>query len=210
MLSHDWPEGIYNYGDKHLLLKKKPFFKSDMEIGDLGSKPNMVLLKHMQPQYWFSAHLHVYFEAEIKHEDNTYKNDDEIDLDLDESEEEKTEPKQTKFIALDKCLPKRKFLKLIEIPVSNDNSCDDDDFHYDYESLKIEKWLHQNWDLVKDLRINDLLAHNNQKLNEIISQIDSQPVSDSQIDLKVPYNFEPTPSNPKDQMQAYEELKEKL
>ncbi len=26
-LSHDWPCGIYNHGDVHTLLQKKPFFR---------------------------------------------------------------------------------------------------------------------------------------------------------------------------------------
>ncbi len=29
-LSHDWPEGIYEYGDKYLLLRLKPFFAEDV------------------------------------------------------------------------------------------------------------------------------------------------------------------------------------
>ncbi|CDJ52674.1 serine/threonine protein phosphatase, putative [Eimeria brunetti] len=49
MLSHDWPEGIYNYGDKFSLLRVKPQFKPDMESQTLGSPASMALLKRMKP-----------------------------------------------------------------------------------------------------------------------------------------------------------------
>jgi hypothetical protein len=29
-MSHDWPEGIYNFGNKDRLLKIKPFFEKDV------------------------------------------------------------------------------------------------------------------------------------------------------------------------------------
>ena len=70
MLSHDWPTGVYNHGDLKGLLKKKPFFKEDIERGELGSPPAAELLAHLQPTYWFSAHLHVKFAAMVHHEVN--------------------------------------------------------------------------------------------------------------------------------------------
>ena len=51
----------------------------------------------MKPSYWFSAHLHVKFAAVVKHG-------------VDVANEE--ERKETKFLALDKCLPRKDFLQV--------------------------------------------------------------------------------------------------
>ncbi|XP_046659330.1 lariat debranching enzyme isoform X1 [Homalodisca vitripennis] len=94
MLSHDWPTGITSHGDVGQLLRYKPFFKKDIEENALGSRPAEELLHHMKPAYWFSAHLHCKFAAIVSHG-----------------------PRKgfTKFLALDKCLPKRKFLQILDI-----------------------------------------------------------------------------------------------
>ncbi|KAJ9575911.1 hypothetical protein L9F63_007223 [Diploptera punctata] len=96
-LSHDWPRGIYNYGEKEILLKSKPFFTKEVADNVLGSKPCEELLHHLKPSYWFSAHLHVKFAAVVPH--------------ISENEVKK----KTKFLALDKCLPRRKFLQIVEV-----------------------------------------------------------------------------------------------
>lgn len=94
-VSHDWPEGITQYGNLQWLLNKKPFFKKDIQNNELGSLPAKLLLQNLMPHYWFSAHLHVRFEAYMrhgipkrrlsKHEETIEKrpkvNSDEIDLD---------------------------------------------------------------------------------------------------------------------------------
>lgn len=106
-LTHDWPEGIVKYGNLSYLLKKKPFFKKDIDNNDLGSTPNMSLLLHLMPNYWFSAHLHVKFNATVHHNKRKLsdcqktneamineKNENEIELNFDEeiiSDENKDE-----------------------------------------------------------------------------------------------------------------------
>ena len=112
-LSHDWPMGITKYGDESALLKGKPFFKNDIENNTLGSPPSMELLEQHYPNYWFSAHLHCKFAALVPEKDGA---------------------RVTKFLALDKCLPKRKFLQILEVEHNPDLPLK---LHYDLEWLTI-------------------------------------------------------------------------
>ncbi len=93
VLTHDWPRGVYNHGDVGKLLSMKMFLRKDIERDQLGSRPAQEIMEVLRPRYWFSAHLHVKFPALVEHPDGT----------------------ETKFLSLDKCLPRRRFLQVLEI-----------------------------------------------------------------------------------------------
>lgn len=230
-ISHDWPEGIYRHGDTAALLRTKPFFKPDIEKGELGNPHMMDVLKLLRPLWWFSAHLHVRFAAEYDHTGQgvsdwshtrverqnvslrkaPVKNSDEIIMDddeetpgapiaapqsttlpvvntneiiMDDEENDAPEaksdgpvaatpatnsaepeplasssmpnttenqldsvadtgkhlPSTTKFLALDKCVPRRKFLEIIDTPSPQDHS--PPKLTYDIEWLAISKAMH--------------------------------------------------------------------
>ncbi|SPP87184.1 lariat debranching enzyme [Drosophila guanche] len=150
-LSHDWPTGIYEYGNKAQLLRKKPYFAADMESGQLGSRPLEELLKVVQPSYWFAAHLHCKFAALVPHCSSKVpsKGGDGASSSSSSSESEdeaegstrasRLPPKPvavTKFLALDKCLPRRAFLQVLDIPSESTEGARPT-FEYDAEWLAI-------------------------------------------------------------------------
>uniref|UniRef100_UPI00358EEDF9 uncharacterized protein n=1 Tax=Myxine glutinosa TaxID=7769 RepID=UPI00358EEDF9 len=101
-LSHDWPLGVTVGSGVAGLLRRKPFFAQEVEGGRLGSPPAGALLRKLQPSYWFSAHLHVKYATIVQHQ----------------LEEGQKSPQVTKFLALDKCLPRREFLQVLELGLS--------------------------------------------------------------------------------------------
>jgi len=68
MLSHDWPRGIEQYGDVRRLLSQKKYFRKEVEENNLGSPACERLLYELKPKWWFAAHLHVKFFAQVCHE----------------------------------------------------------------------------------------------------------------------------------------------
>lgn len=89
-------------------------FREDIESSRLGSPPALKLLHKLQPDYWFSAHLHCQFAAIVEHEGG----------------------KETKFLALDKCLPRRRHLQIVDVPSEYDG---DMSLKHDVEWLAVLK-----------------------------------------------------------------------
>ena len=100
-MSHDWPLNIHAFATSQAqdqLVRQKPFFRQEMAERRLGNQLLTPLLFHLKPRHWFAAHLHVRFAATVSHKLN----------------DERTI--STHFLALDKCLPRRKYLEVIDIP----------------------------------------------------------------------------------------------
>eukprot|EP00980_Cylindrotheca_fusiformis_P028690 scaffold22638_cov138-Cylindrotheca_fusiformis.AAC.2 len=188
MVSHDWPLGIYQHGNVQELLQKKPFFRAEVERNELGSLPNREILDAIKPKRWFSAHLHVKFEATVVHcasntqpvsaanqtmelvpsqvsaKETADNSSDNATALLEETSKETTTKQEdssqfqketifqslessntcatpnlteqmTKFLALDKCLPRRQYLSIVNIPKPSDEEAGR--LEYDPEWLAI-------------------------------------------------------------------------
>ena len=197
-LSHDWPLGIEQHGDTKDLLRRKPFFREEVDQNCLGSPPNMEILSSLKPKWWFAAHMHVKFKAIVTHDKNPSRNpvskkgSESQDLkaitqirpsstvtsetkkrksvDSDDVQEENAEDtagqedkptttqflsteggndpcsvpdlteQMTKFLSLDKCLPRRHFLTIVNIPIPT--RPDKPKLQYDVKWLSILRKTH--------------------------------------------------------------------
>ena len=137
-----------------------------MNSGKLGSPPLMMLLKQIQPTYWFAGHLHVKFPAIFHHHnhdliqqqqqqqqqhDDSNNNDsgssgsignnnDNNNDNKDNKDHPANSSTSTKFLALDKVQPGRDFLQIIEIiPTKRDVKLS---LEYDPEWLAILRKTH--------------------------------------------------------------------
>ncbi|CAK56042.1 unnamed protein product (macronuclear) [Paramecium tetraurelia] len=123
-LSHDWPLNIEKHGNTNDLIRRKKHFEADIVEGKFGSISHLHLLNKLQPNFWFAGHMHVKFEAQVNHQSK----------------------KQTKFLALDKCLPGREFLSFFTytkegLDVYNEFASNNEpvELYYDPEWLAIMK-----------------------------------------------------------------------
>ncbi|XP_058987695.1 lariat debranching enzyme-like [Musca domestica] len=191
-MSHDWPKGIYNYGNKEQLARFKPFLREEMDRDQLGSRPCQDLLNILRPSYWFSAHLHCKFAALVLHSEASMEQNVEKQSTMSHPEEDKPKSKITKFLALDKCLPKRRFLQVLDI--ESENHTDDEGqlrLEYDLEWLTI---LHLTNHLV-NVKENYYYLPNEKSANG--ERFQFTPTMDEmnfvrqrfENDLKIPENF---------------------
>lgn len=112
-LSHDWPQGIWDFGDKQQLFRMKRFLKEDIDNGKLGGPPLMQLLHILKPDFWCAAHFHVKFAALVPHKlsvvaaSATSQEDDKNDTQNVLCVPVEAKSKSTRFLALDKVIPGR-------------------------------------------------------------------------------------------------------
>ena len=130
-LSHDWPRGIAHFGNCASLLKKKPFLRGEVEDGSLGCPYGRELMLRLRPQYWFSAHLHVKFAAVVRHRSAGGGSSSSV-----------AGASVTRFLALDKVLPNRDFLQLVDIEPPEGCGGESTHFEYDPEWLAILRATH--------------------------------------------------------------------
>lgn len=158
MLSHDWPDPIWEYGNKEQLLRFKPYFREDMENGRMGSGPCFDLLTTLRPRNWYAAHMHCRFDAKVPHDNNEF----------------------TKFVALDKCLPNRKFLDFLTIG----------DEETDAESTDVKSLPEIEYDLEWLTVLH--LTNNLLNVRENYTKLPLQPGPDDPQDNVQRYEFTPT------------------
>lgn len=186
MLSHDWPNEIVYHGDYKDLIRVKPFFKRDIDNRELGSPVNWELLRNIKPTWWLSAHLHVRYKAFMKHTKRKLaplekKNTDEIDLDFSSEEEAEFVPEQTTtFLALDKCLPRRRHLEVIEVEADTNHPSFTGDgansMYWDPELIANVQYMEQHRKELQKIPFQGLdwaqLVSNSNQLNGKITPID--------------------------------------
>ncbi|KAG8700416.1 hypothetical protein FRC09_005962 [Ceratobasidium sp. 395] len=138
---------ITKHGDEQDLLKRKPHFQDSIKKGQLGSPPMMELLRSLRPLHWFSAHMHCRFEAIVNHESDSMPApaESETGPDTTQASEQLAPPGQaTRFLALDKCLPGRQYMHVIDIEpsVPSASPASAPALTYDREWLAISRALH--------------------------------------------------------------------
>ncbi|XP_046854974.1 lariat debranching enzyme B-like [Xenia sp. Carnegie-2017] len=162
-LSHDWPKGVYHYGNLNELYRWKRYLQKEIEDDTLGSNAAQEVLRTLQPDFWFSAHLHCRFPAQIYHSQTG---------------------KMTYFLALDKCLPRRRYLEVIDVGPAKGAL----ELSYDAEWLAITKSTMPllntkpfGTNLPNDESVISSLRPNKETIQHVMDLFNN--------DLKIPENF---------------------
>ncbi|KAK9868315.1 hypothetical protein WJX84_007760 [Apatococcus fuscideae] len=172
-LSHDWPSRIADHGNKAQLCRYKKFLAKEIMDGSLGSPPAAQLLKELQPAYWFSAHMHVKFPAVVPHA-------------APHASRASDQPACTHFLALDKCLPGRGFLQVVDFPEASGPK----ELCYDKEWLAVLRSTHR---LMRMQQRQPPLPGGGQRLGPPLKDLDAiEDAFKGRGSCTIPHNFQPT------------------
>ncbi|KAL7461690.1 hypothetical protein ACHAXS_002104 [Conticribra weissflogii] len=206
MVSHDWPRGIAYHGNTSQLLRRKPFFRGEVESNTLGNPANEMLLHELKPRYWFAAHLHVKFEATVKHNSVEEKSpDDNVGSSATptlasapsnsatqfhglESNEgvcpnsfntESLTEQMTRFLSLDKCLPKRRHIQILHIEGSSTGQAEITSYSHDKRTTP---WLEYDPFWLSVLRrTHDWSQQSRSKVNIAEEEFVQNPINSEEI-----------------------------
>lgn len=166
MISHDWPINIHTCGDVEWLVRRKRHFLNEIQNQCLGNPLLEPLVGNLKPRHWFSAHLHVRFEAVVNHTTDCKV--------------------QTRFLSLDKVLPNRRYLEIIDIEPTDGSQSDG--FEYDAEWLAILKATDKLLSIQRQCSSPGLLSRLHCPDESDIERV--RQLFDN--DLKIPENFQMT------------------
>jgi lariat debranching enzyme len=190
-ISHDWPNGITNYGDVEKLLKvdKTGKLTADINSQTLGNPMTMEILTKLKPKYWFSGHMHMHFSAIVTHPDGS----------------------TTRFLALDKCQPRRQFLHFFKLNESGELSSETvygDEKKLEYDRVHVNadiEWLailKKNNHLIplgqeetRHFKLEKPSAEDKEEIERLLRK-DGKAIEDECGSFRVPYFGKSQPGNP--------------
>lgn len=144
-LSHDWPKRIEDHGDLAALLEERPGFQQSIDANRFGNAGSERLLQTLRPTTWLAGHMHVGFEAVVRHPATSCSG---VASDVDESNTttESSCSEQTHFLGLSKCMPGQACLEVADLsPPGHSGAYErdsvDESEHEDLRVLMDVEWL---------------------------------------------------------------------
>ncbi|KAI8079866.1 Metallo-dependent phosphatase-like protein, partial [Halteromyces radiatus] len=212
-LSHDWPRGVERYGDLASLLQVRSNTLGSKPNEELLThlKPDYWFAAHLHVKYaalvdhdkWkyqsysssvrdvlgLSSTLQQVQGQDEGNNNNENKQSQEPQSMEDEQMEQNdssSRPQVTRFLSLDKCLPRRSFLQVVDVPAKNE-----DGFTFDLEWLAITRAMQP----YLSVQYQPIPMPPEEEVQRTVQQeamyLDMQLDADA-LELKIPNNFTPT------------------